>query len=216
MAIKEPWRMAFSLLYDFMGDDLLAQDFSFLKEKTAAEISYLQTFLKKNIQAPLTSSCGRLFDAVSSCLGITHKSSFEAEAAISLEKKASLSDDQQSYSFDIKEKDGIYIVGYRSFLSAMYQDRQKKLPIEVLARRFHTSLARLIVDMAKLLRRDTGVQTVVLSGGVFQNRLLAADAKAFLLQEGFKILEDENAPVNDLGICTGQTYAALQEKIRQD
>lgn len=210
MAVREPWRMAFALLYDYMGDSVFEKDFPFLKLMTKEMRPYLKNMIDRNVNTPLTSSCGRLFDAVSSLLGITHVNSFEAEAAINLEKKAALVADTHSYDFDIINANGSYIVDCKPLLKDITSDLAHGVPAENLARRFHNTLARLIVNTAKAIGRDSGTRTVVLSGGVFQNKLLYDISSELLKGEGFSLLKNRNVPVNDLGICIGQTVVSLK------
>jgi hydrogenase maturation protein HypF len=209
-AVKQPWRMAFGLLYSSLGNKLFDKKLGLLKLRSKDEYYSLFRALENNFNFPLTSSCGRLFDAVSSLLGITHEVSFEAEAAINLEKKAALVEDDAFYTFDITQEKGVYIAGYRHFIEALLADAAGGVAVERLARRFHNSIAVLIVEMCGRLRQESGIASVALSGGVFQNKILRALARRQLQDEGFRILEEDTVPINDLGICVGQTYAALR------
>jgi len=207
-AVREPWRMIFGMMYEHLGDEIFEREFDFLKGKTKQELYFLKRAIDKNINAPLTSSCGRLFDAVSSLLGLVHTVSFEAEAAVRLEEMASQVAENGSYDFDIQGKD-IYVIGSGAMLDALISDMAARVPLERIARRFHNSLALLILEIARRLNSELGLDTVVLSGGVFQNRLLYERASKLLREAGFVLLESRGIPLNDLGICVGQTFVAL-------
>lgn len=210
-AVREPWRMAFTLLYDCRGEKIFEKNLPFLKFRQKGDYLFLKAMIDGNINAPLTSSCGRLFDAVSSLLGITHVVNFEAEAAVKLENMASSVFDSRGYEFDIVKTDGEYIVGCEPLLDAMISELEKGVPVECIARRFHNSLAMLILEMAGSIGRDRNLKTVVLSGGVFQNKLLYELSSKLLRENGFELLESGNVPMNDLGICVGQTYVVINE-----
>jgi hydrogenase maturation protein HypF len=208
-AVYEPWRMIFSLLYDLYRDELFEKNFDFLHIRPNRDYLVMKKMLDKNINLRRTSSCGRLFDAISSLLGITHVVKYEAEAAINLEKRAASSEDTGYYLFNLEKKDGVYIVGFDLFLRAIIDDIQGSINEEDIARRFHNSVARLIVEILELLREEQSINSVILSGGVFQNKLLYTMTKKILEDKKFDLVVDETVPLNDLGICMGQTHIAL-------
>lgn len=208
MAIREPWRMIFGMLYERRGEEIFQKGFDFLKGRSPQELHVLKNAIDKKINSPLTSSCGRLFDAVSSLLGFVHVARFEAEAALKLEERASSVVENGSYSFDI-HGNAPCSIGCETMLDAMLSDMAARVPVERIARRFHNSLAMLIVEIARRLNSELGLDTVVLSGGVFQNRLLYERASRRLSEAGFTLLESRGIPLNDLGICVGQTFVAL-------
>jgi len=212
-AIHQPWRMIFSLLYGELGDGALKRNFDFLKIRPQKEYQFLKEMIARKVNLPMTSSCGRLFDAVSSLLGITHVVRFEAEAAINLEREATAAVDSASYAFDIEKDGDVYIIGYRSMLKAIIGDMEAGVPKHNIARRFHNSLSQLILDMAEILKRETGLNRVVLSGGVFQNKILYEGASRLLREAGFEILTNNDIPLSDLGICIGQLYVAINSKV---
>jgi len=212
-AILEPWRMAFSLAYSCLGEEVFKENFAFLKVRANGEYALLQKVIKQRLNMPLTSSAGRLFDAVSSLLDITHIVNFEAEAAINLEQKAGLSDDQGCYDFEVEKELNMFKIGYKTLWHSLIADIKAKVEVAIIARRFHNSLAKLIVVVSEKIKLETGVNTVVLSGGVFQNKLLYVKALKDLKAAGFKVLEAPKVPLNDLGICIGQTYVALNKTV---
>jgi len=210
-AVYEPWRMAFSLAYTYLGERIFEKNLDFLRQCSADERTLIPQLLMKGVNTPLTSSCGRLFDAVSSLAGITHRITFEAEAAIRLEKAAAGSSDQHAYSFEIRREGNAYRIGYAPFLEEILRDIEKQTDRSVIARRFHNAVARLIKDVAGAIREESGTATVVLCGGVFQNKILHTSAACLLKDAGYNVLEVPQASLNDSGICVGQTYVALNQ-----
>lgn len=207
-AVREPWRMIFGMMYEHLGDEVSDMRFDFLRGKTKQELEFIKSAIDQNINAPLTSSCGRLFDAVSSLLGFVHMAGYEAEAAIGLEEKASQAEESGSYDFDIQGEE-VYVIGFGKMLDGLLGDMAGRVSPERIARKFHNSVARLIVEIARRLKSELDLDTVVLSGGVFQNRLLYNSASRLLREEGFTLLESGDVPLNDMGICAGQTFVAL-------
>lgn len=208
-AVYEPWRMAFSLAYTYLGERIFEKNFDFLRQCSANEKTLIPQLLRRKVNTPLTSSCGRLFDAVSSLAGITHRITFEAEAAIRLEEAAAESSDPHAYPFEIKKEGTTYRIGYRPFLEEMLRDIETQAARSVIARRFHNAVARLIKEVVSAIGEENGTTTVVLCGGVFQNRILSTSAACFLKEAGYNVLEVPHASLNDLGICVGQTFVAL-------
>jgi len=215
-AIFEPWRMALALLYEYYGDRIREMPLAPMKQCSPAEQNVLLQALSKNVNVPLTSSCGRLFDAVASLTDLVHTVSFEAEGPIALEKKAAVSDDPGEYHFTIEKGPGEYVIRHQPFLDEICRDMQAAVPIETIARRFHNGLALLVREMVKRIsRQSASMTTVVLSGGVFQNKLLYNRSVCLLKEAGYNVLEIPGLPLNDLNICVGQTYVAsyAQERI---
>ncbi|MFC1709795.1 hypothetical protein ACFL2J_07070 [Candidatus Omnitrophota bacterium] len=212
LVVKEPWRMAFSLLYNCFGEEVFEQDLELLKLYPRMYYNILSKMLKQNINSPLTSSVGRLFDAVSSILGVCHKVKYEAEAAVQLEKLASKSKESSYYHFDVMEKDGVRLISHHTMVKRILSDMKNGLPKEDIARKFHNSLS---VNAAKLINRigqEYNLEDVVLSGGVFVNRLLFDSLSKKIREMGYNLIIDAKVPVNDLSICLGQAYIALQKK----
>lgn len=161
----------------------------------------------KRINAPLTSSCGRLFDAVAALLGLRAQVSFEGQAAMLLEM---ISDPSQSkpYPFLLSDDDGRMIVDPLPMIDAILKDCLAGRPAAEIGGRFHVSLASMIEDACIRIRQKTGLGQVVLSGGVFQNALLTEMALTTLGNAGFKVLTHSLVPPNDGGIALGQAAVA--------
>ncbi len=163
----------------------------------------LRTQLERNINTVPTSSMGRLFDAVSSLAGICHEATYEAQAAIELEALV-----------DATET-GVYRFGYDGttidagpVLRALLGDLDDGVPVGVVAARFHRAVAEMIGDVAGRLHDETGLGTVGLSGGVFQNTILATMARQRLERDGFTVLTHRLVPPNDGGLALGQAVIA--------
>jgi len=162
----------------------------------------------KGINAPLTSSCGRLFDAVAALLGLRQKVSFEGQAAMQLEM---ISDPFQSkpYPYLLSEDEGRLIFDPLLMIDAIVKDSSEGRPVAEIGGRFHVSLAMMIEEVCSQVRGKTGLAKVVLSGGVFQNCLLTELAVTRLERSGFQILTHSLVPPNDGGIALGQAAVAV-------
>ncbi len=208
-AAREPWRMGLSLLHAAMGTAAFDAPVLF-RDRSAAARRPLEAMLERAVLAPRTSSCGRLFDAVAAILGIAPATQREAEAAIELERRASLSDDREAYPFPLLAKGDGFEARCEDFVAALMADLRRGVSTEVAAKRFHNGLAALILRAAREIRRSRGCRAVALCGGVFQNRLLADGASGMLREAGFETLESPAVPLNDFGICVGQLWVALR------
>ncbi len=197
-AIREPWRMAAA--YGAPSDLPVARrpDWS-----TVAEMA------RRRINAPLTSSMGRLFDAVAAVLGVRDRINYEGQAAIELEQRADPSD-RSAYSAPITAKP-VFTVAGGDLLNAAVADLRANVPVPTIAARFHNGVAALTVDAASRIREETGLGTVALSGGVFQNMLLLERAVSGLTDAGFKVLTHHRVPPNDGGISLGQAAVATAQ-----
>ncbi|MFC1755654.1 hypothetical protein ACFL96_20080 [Thermoproteota archaeon] len=211
-AVNQPWRMAFSVLYDSFGETLFKKDLKLLKLHPKKDYDLLVKMIRRGINSPLTSSVGRLFDAVSSILDICHIVKFEAQAAIELEKVASKSDDSGLYEFELDDKKQPFIISYRGLIKEIYSDIKNGIPKEAIAKRFHNSLANVIIKVLNRIRSEYNIRDVVLSGGVFANKLLLESAKKRISDSGCNLITSEDVPVNDLSICLGQAYIASHSK----
>lgn len=208
IASREPWRMGLSLLYSVEGEAAFEAAVPFVR-RAAASRPALAAMLGRGVSSPLASSCGRLFDAVAALLGIAPETQGEAEAAIELERRASISDDAYAYPFRISAHSGGFEAGYAELVRTMKADIRREVPVETVARRFHNGLAACVAKGAELIRRAHGCGAVALCGGAFENRLLRREASRMLGGAGFELIEDACIPNDDLGICVGQTWVAL-------
>jgi len=209
-AIKKPYRMALSYLYTLLGEDLSLAGLP-LSHLDPVELETIKQQIKRGINSPLTSSAGRLFDAVSALAGVRETIDYEAQAAIELEMLAPDEADvsgTDAYPFSIVEHQGTRVVKLGELFSIIVQEVKNKTPVPIISLKFHNTMAQMIVEMCKLIAGKTGITQVALSGGVFQNRLLLKLATAALQREGFSVLTHHLVPCNDGGISLGQAVIA--------
>ncbi len=206
-AIKKPYRMALSYLYTFLGEGFSLEGLP-LATIDSAEVEVIKQQLKKKINSPLTSSAGRLFDAVSALVGVREKIDYEAQAAIELEMIASDAMEAKAYPFVINVEEGRGVVGLGELWSALVSDVKDKLSPSLISLKFHKTIAEVTAEMCKLFSKNAGLKRVALSGGVFQNRLLLKLTLAALRREGFDVLTHHLVPPNDGGISLGQAVIA--------
>jgi hydrogenase maturation protein HypF len=200
-SVKEPCRTAFSILFDTFGDEAAKLDFSHLTEK---EKAFFMNMIRNNINSPLTTGMGRLFDGISSMIGLKHKVSYHAQAAVLLEQTALRSGETGSYPFRIDEG----FIDYREMIRNITDDLQDDMPREIIARKFHNTVTDIIINISESIKKDTGIVRVALSGGVFQNSILLENVNLKLKERGFIPLMHQNVPSNDGGISLGQIVAA--------
>ena len=200
-AVMEPRRTAFSLLHEIMGEDVMKTD---LLPLSREEKSIFRTMLSKDIHSPATTSMGRLFDGVASILGLRHKVSYHAQAAVELEQLSLRSEDTGSYPFSLD--DGT--IDHRPMIEMIVNDVEAGMEHAIIARKFHNTVVKIILFTAELLRKDTSIVHVALSGGVFQNAVLLEEAFHALQERGFIPLIHQMVPPNDGGISLGQAVAS--------
>jgi hydrogenase maturation protein HypF len=159
------------------------------------------------LASPLTSSAGRLFDAVAALSGICRKATFDGQPAMLLAEVADPSATFE-YGFELGTEDGCIVIDTRPIVAAVIRDLRKgRGPAEV-AGRFHRTLAAATLAVCRLIRVQTGVEDVVLAGGVFNNDLLLSDTAARLQSFGLRAHTASAVPVGDGGLALGQVYVA--------
>jgi hydrogenase maturation protein HypF len=198
-AIREPRRTALGLHYDIHADNIFDQpDLPFTHE----ELLLLKAALDKQINCPRTTSVGRLFDGVASMLGLCQISSYEGQAAMLLESLASETTTEQSYPFELIKGETI-AVNWQITIKNLIKDLKQNTP-STIAAKFHNTLAEIMAAVAMLAQQ----QTIILSGGCFQNAVLAETAAGKLKSAGFNVYCHERVPPNDGGLALGQLVAA--------
>jgi hydrogenase maturation protein HypF len=204
-AIRQPWRMAAAYLDAAFGGEPPAG----LAVLARNDGSWQQvvTLARRGINAPATSSAGRLFDAAAALLGVRDSINYEGQAAIELEQWADPAE-HGSYPAGISAGSGPVRVCGADLVRAAAEDLLAGTSPAVVAARFHGGVAEAIVGVCGLLRERTGLATVALSGGVFQNRLLLGRAVDLLTAAGFGVLTHQRVPPNDGGISLGQAVVA--------
>lgn len=207
-AMREPRRSALGLLYEPFGDRAFEES-AFLIVFNAEERRILKTMLKSGLNAPLTSSVGRLFDAVASLLGLRQTSRFEGEAAMALEFACEGIETEEAYPFRILEcgtPKAPLIIDWAPLIEAILGELEHSRPTGEIAVLFHNTLSEIIVSVA----RRIGEEKVVLTGGCFQNKVLTERAMMRLSAEGFQPYRHQQIPPNDGGLAVGQILAALR------
>ena len=206
---RKPYRIAAAYVYHLLGEEYLLSS-GIPARIESHELVMLKRQIDHKLNAPLTSSCGRLFDAVASLIGIRDTIDYEAQAAIELEMAAmdfGLSG-TPFYPFDIQEQAGIQIIRLGRLFDAILKDIKNGCGKSEMAYRFHHSLCQMIAALCEQLSRRTGVKRVTLSGGVFQNRLLFHLVTESLKEKDLEVITHKQVPVNDGGISLGQAVIA--------
>lgn len=211
-AVKEPRRSALGLLYTIFGDDL-PPDLLPVQSFSTAELALLKAALRLGLNAPLTSSAGRLFDAIAALVGLCQRSSFEGQAAMALEFAQDGLKTDKCYPFAVTDITGELvtcrrILDLKPTVLAIIDDLHAGVPIRNISAGFHRTLTEMIVHIA----RSVGEKRVILTGGCFQNKTLLESTIDRLYAEGFQPYWHRTIPPNDGGIVLGQIMAALREQ----
>ena len=213
-AIKKPYRMALGYLYSLLGDDFSLEGLP-LAKLNPAETVIIRQQLQKRVNCPLTSSTGRLFDAVAAIAGMSYEVSYEAQAAIALEMQASdkiIKGKIVTYPFFFDDRTGVTVVKLGKLFSAIIDDVRKNVAVSIISLKLHQTITKITVDMCSKVAQQTGIKQVALSGGVFQNRLLLRLTTAGLRQAGFQVFTHHFVPCNDGGLSLGQAVIANFKK----
>jgi len=207
--VTQPWRMAASYLYHALGRPRrLPRATSATSEvKMVSKWPILKKMIDKNINSPLTSSVGRLFDAVGSLILSKSVVSKEAELPMELEAIADHSTNGV-YKFDIRKSGGLSLVDVSKVVNGVSTDLSAKRGKAIVSAKFHNTIAKVILEMSLKLRGSFKINKVVLSGGVFQNGFLTARAGQLLEDRGFDVFTHSKIPTNDSGIPIGQIAIA--------
>jgi hydrogenase maturation protein HypF len=203
-AIREPRRAAFGLVHEALGPNavgLLAPLFA------AEEISVLSQMTARRLNAPRTTSVGRLFDAIAALAGVRATAGFEGQAAMELELVADGVDERDAYTLPLREGEPA-VIDWELLLRAVLNDRERGLPASAMSARFHNALAQVAEDIAVRV----GLPRVVLSGGCFQNLRLTRSVRQRLVARGIEVYLPKRFPPNDGGLSLGQAYVAAVKK----
>jgi len=206
-AIKEPWRMAISYLYETFGESFLELRLPLFWKVEKEKIKTICQMISRGINSPQTSSLGRLFDGVAAIVGIRNKVAYEGQAAVELEMAAG-GTTEKCYEYTWQQKKGVYEILFQPIISGVVRDAEKRLHASEISSKFHATLIQLFSDLCSVLREDTGLNRVVLSGGVFQNAIMLGSLTEALGKKGFEIFSHSLVPTNDGGISLGQAVVA--------
>ncbi|MCF8126743.1 MAG: carbamoyltransferase HypF, partial [Desulfotignum sp.] len=217
VAVLEPWRMAAAVLYTAVGSSFLDLDMPYIRQMDRKKLAFVCRMIKKQINCPKTSSCGRLFDAVASLLCIRHTISHESQAAMELEAKAQEGAGDKSaepYAFRLDRAmsntaDGLeYIIDMMPCIKDIVADIAGQVPAPVISRRFHRTIVGAFVLAAQKIAGSAGLGKVVLSGGVFHNDIILTGMIKALEEKGLAVFSHSLVPTGDGGISLGQVVAA--------
>jgi hydrogenase maturation protein HypF len=204
LAARDARRSALGVLHELQDDKLISnQELCDLLDFKADELKLIMEALKKNLNSPLTSSMGRLFDAVAALTGICSESSFEGEAAMLLQYAAEGSATEEAYSFDLKG-DAPLKLDWEPVIREILADHAAGVSAAIIAAKLHRALAQAIVAITE----TCGIEQIALSGGCFQNRLLLSLTREALRRAGKQVYSHHIVPPNDSGIALGQLLAA--------
>ncbi len=223
-AMREPWRNTYAqLVSGFAWENLLAsypalELLLFLEKKP---LKTLDAMVTKGMNAPLASSCGRLFDAVAAAVGLCRERvTYEGQAAIELEALVThellSTQEEYAYRFCIDSTDSLPVMDSAPMWQSLLDDLAQNLPAGVIAARFHLGLANTLATMAQQLINTGGIRltgTIALSGGVFQNRILFERVVARLRTAGYAVLTHSRVPANDGGLALGQAAIAVAQQL---
>jgi len=208
-AVRQPWRMAAVYLAQAYGDDFLTLDIPFVRELDTKKWRTLAQMITRQLNAPPTSSLGRLFDAIAALLCVRKQVIYEGQAAIELE---GLADEKHAhiYPYHIgKSEDGTPDqLDVRPMLQAIVADIQQGIPNAQIAASFHWTIAEMLAESCRQIRARTRLQVVALSGGVFQNRILLERLVQQLEKQDFHVYTNRRVPANDGGLSLGQLAIA--------
>jgi hydrogenase maturation protein HypF len=210
LATREPWRMALSYLQAAYAE--LPVDSPAFNNITPADLGLVAQAVSRGINAPMSSSCGRLFDAVAAMLGLRQRASYEGQAALELEMSAD-PHANQLLPYELLNEGGQIIFDPLLMVRDIFEQQKQGADPATLAGRFHASLAAMTLDVCEELRSRTALQRIVLSGGVFQNCLLTEMTLARLEDSGFEVLMHSLVPPNDGGLALGQAIVAARNPL---
>ncbi len=208
-AVRMPARTALGLLYEILGEEAMTQhDLPPLHWFAKNQLALLQAALSKSINCPRTTSAGRLFDAVASLIGLRQQVSFEAQAAVELEKCCDEAAAVDGYLMPLRRGGPPYVIDWEPMLRALLMDYRAAVPSSIIAARFHRGMSEAVLQVAKCV----GMRKVVLSGGCFVNRKLLTRTVEQLRREGYEVFWPQRVPPGDGGISFGQAVAAAQQR----
>ncbi|MFZ7103630.1 MAG: carbamoyltransferase HypF [Peptococcaceae bacterium] len=204
-AVKFPPRMAVSYLYQYLGREGVRETIRSLADFKIEDPEFIMQQIDAGLNSPLTSSCGRLFDAVSGLLGICSQVNYEGQAAIELEENAAAGYAGENYHYElVKQEDGSFIISTGKMWPELIADISRGIRKEVIAAKFHFTVAEMILAVCLRLGARLPSLKVVLSGGVMQNKLLVERTIKLLQDQGFEPIVHDQVPANDGGLSLGQ------------
>jgi hydrogenase maturation protein HypF len=207
-AAREPWRMALSYLYRLEPERCETQYGDFLARWPEPAVKVVLQMLRRGLNTPLTSSCGRLFDAVAALAGVRDKTNYEGQAAIELEQ--ALEAEEGAYPMELREEEDTLILDPLPAITAVVADVRAGIPAGLVSARFHNGLVELLVKAVCGAAGRTGLRCIALSGGVFQNRYLSERLETQLKSAGLDVYTHGEVPPNDGCIALGQAWIGMR------
>jgi hydrogenase maturation protein HypF len=205
-ATEEPWRIAISWLYKVYGMDLFRLGLPILREIDHEKIEIIIKMIDRNINCPLTSGAGRLFDAVASLMGLVHLATFQAEGPMRLESLTS-ADCKDLYPYSLEKT-----ICLDDTIRSIVEDILKNTGKVTIATKLHNTIILIIFDVVSAIRLREGINKVVMSGGVFQNKYLLEGTTELLQKNDFEVYSHASVPTNDGGIALGQLAVASKRR----
>ena len=206
-ANKHPWMMAVSYLRKYFSNLDFLNQLDFIKNVNHDKLAVTFKMLENNINTPLTSSAGRLFDAVSALINLCTESGFHAEAPMRLENIIETRNNH-TYDFEIINSH----VSFKPMFIDIVNDLLKQVPPHEISVKFHNTVINVIFAVVKKIKADTEINKVVLSGGVFQNQYLLENTENKLKEGGFIVFSHNEVPSNDGGIALGQLMIGAKKR----
>ncbi|MBI4665440.1 MAG: carbamoyltransferase HypF [Nitrospinae bacterium] len=209
-AIREPYRLALALLFELYGDSFPTLPVEWLNSLEPQRLQIFRTMLKNRVNTPLSHGMGRMFDTVSALIGLCPRASFEGQAAMALEMEVETGG-YEAYPFFIAADGGQAVsLDFRDTFKSLVEDVIARRGMGIMAARFHETVAQAALAMAGRIRKESGLNRVLLSGGVFQNSVLSDRLGALLQSAGFDVYRHGRAPCNDGGLALGQALIAAK------
>ncbi len=206
-AARFPWRMGLIYLYKVYGEALFNLPIPFVRNLSEYESRIILRMAEKGINSPMTSSCGRLFDAVSAILGIRNRIAFEGQAAIELDQCQNQKEEGH-YPWKIEKQGEEWILHTSEIIRGIVEDLTSGVSRSRISRRFHNTLILAVADLCTRVGEEAGIHLVALSGGSFQNVTLLTGLTRLLTKRGFSVYSHERVPTNDGCIALGQAVCA--------
>lgn len=203
---EEPWRTALSCLYHSFGRHVKSLEITFVRLIDEKKLNLVLDALEKRINCPLSSGAGRLFDAVAALLNVCPVSKFHAEAPMRLES-LTIGSLNQRYEVSLGET-----ISFKEMFQQIIEDIHKETPVEIISTKFHNTIIYTIFRVSLQIRRETGLNKIVLSGGTFQNKYIMERLEPLLIKNKFEVFSQSRIPCNDGGIALGQLVIAAKTR----
>ncbi len=212
-ASKQLFRPALALLYNVFGYDVVEHPIAkrICPDKQTRKM--IIQMIDRRINSPLTSSLGRLFDAVANIIGIAHYNYYEAQAPMKLESIARGAG-TEFYPYTIEKRDDKFVINIKPMIKSLTEDLQKNIPADIIADKFHNTVAEFLAKVAILCTKEFHIDKVVFSGGCFANKIITDKTVKLVEKEGLSCYLHKAIPPNDGGIALGQLGIGI-EKVKR-